>query len=413
MGGQPVRLVVDDDLRRSRLTVFFRLLLAIPHLVWLLLWTIAAVVVGIVAWVAALVRGRLPDGLHAFLGSYVRYGVHVGSYLSLVANPFPGFTGGPGYPVDVSIPPPERQARRTIAVRLLLAIPALVLAAVLGGGLAPGATQGRGNGRWAAGSGIGGVTAVCGILGWFASLARGRMPHGLRDLGAYGIGYGAQAWAYAFLLTDRYPSSDPEAVGPVWALPPHPVALRIEDDGRRSRLTTAFRLLLALPHLVWLTLWTVAAFLAALLNGIVALVGGRSAEPLHRFLTAYIRYAAHVTAFLFLVANPFPGFAGTPGYPLDVELAPAARQSRWITLFRTVLVLPALLVSGALTGALAVLGLLGWFASLATGRMPHGMRNLGAIAIRYLAQTNAYWLVVTDAYPYSGPALQPPAEAES
>ena len=29
-----VRLVVDDDLKRSRLTVFFRPILAIPHLLW-------------------------------------------------------------------------------------------------------------------------------------------------------------------------------------------------------------------------------------------------------------------------------------------------------------------------------------------------------------------------------------------
>ncbi len=35
----PVRLVVTDDLRRSRLTVFFRWLLAIPHLLWLGLWS--------------------------------------------------------------------------------------------------------------------------------------------------------------------------------------------------------------------------------------------------------------------------------------------------------------------------------------------------------------------------------------
>ena len=30
----PVRLVLADDLRRSRLTVCFRLLLALPHFVW-------------------------------------------------------------------------------------------------------------------------------------------------------------------------------------------------------------------------------------------------------------------------------------------------------------------------------------------------------------------------------------------
>ena len=31
----PIALVVDDDLRRNRVTVFFRLLLAIPQVVWL------------------------------------------------------------------------------------------------------------------------------------------------------------------------------------------------------------------------------------------------------------------------------------------------------------------------------------------------------------------------------------------
>ena len=46
----PVQLVVEDDLKRSRLTVFFRLLLAIPHLIWVFLWTIATFFVAIVTW---------------------------------------------------------------------------------------------------------------------------------------------------------------------------------------------------------------------------------------------------------------------------------------------------------------------------------------------------------------------------
>ena len=36
--GHPIRLLVADDLRRSRLTVGFRLFLAIPHLIWLAGW---------------------------------------------------------------------------------------------------------------------------------------------------------------------------------------------------------------------------------------------------------------------------------------------------------------------------------------------------------------------------------------
>jgi hypothetical protein len=398
--GHPVRLVVADDLQRSRLTVFFRLLLALPHFVWIGLWSFAVLVLGLVAWVAALVRGRLPQGLHEFMAMYVRYITHVAGYISLAANPYPGFTGQPGYPLDVELPDtPERQSRWSIGFRLLLALPALLVAGALG-------TGGAGN------SGGAGVAAVCALLGWFAILAVGRMPVGLRDLAAYGLGYTAHAYAYALLVTDRYPNSDPDAIGPAWELPPHPVRLALEDDGRRSRLMVFFRLLFAIPHFVWLALWSIAAFLAAIANGLVALFRGRSADALHRFLAAYLRYYAHVTAFVSLVANPFPGFTGDPGYPVDIVVDPPERQNRWITFFRVFLAIPAFILSGALSVALFLVAFLGWFAALATGRMPNGLRNLGAYVVRYLSQTNAYWFVVTDTYPHSSPGLRPRAEPE-
>jgi hypothetical protein len=403
----PVRPVLDDDLSRSRLTVFFRLLLAIPHFIWLVLWTIAVLLAGVVGWVAALIRGRLPDGLHRFFAAYVRYATHLGAYLGLVASPYPSFTGEPDYPLDVRIPEPQAQPRWKIALRFPLALPALAIAAALGSGFTGGgggSAARDSQAQWFTNSGVGGVAALCAFLGWFAILATGRMPNGLRDLGAYGIGYTAQAYAYLLLLTDRYPNSDPDALGPTWSLPDHPVRLELADDLRRSRLTVLFRLLLALPHLVWITLWTVPAFLAVLANGIVALVRGRSADPLHRFLAAYIRYAAHVSAFLFLVANPFPGFVGAPGYPVDIAIDPPAPQRRAITFFRLLLMLPALLLSAGLGAALFVVGFLGWFAALFTGHMPEGLRNLGAIAIRYEAQTHAYGAVLTDRYPYASPA---------
>ncbi|MGZ8782002.1 MAG: DUF4389 domain-containing protein, partial [Gaiellaceae bacterium] len=173
-----------------------------------------------------------------------------------------------------------------------------------------------------------------------------------------------------------------------------------------------FRLLLAIPHFFWLALWGVAAVVAAMANGVVALVRGSSARPLHGFLAAYVRYNAHVTAFVTLVSNPFPGFTGVSGYPVDIVVDGPARQNRWVTLFRVFLVVPALIVSGALSAALAVVAFLGWFAALATGRMPTGLRNLGATVVRYLAQTNAYWFVLTDVYPHSSPALRPPPEQE-
>ena len=42
VAAHPVSMTVTDELRRSRLLTFFRLPIAIPHLVWLLLWAIVA-----------------------------------------------------------------------------------------------------------------------------------------------------------------------------------------------------------------------------------------------------------------------------------------------------------------------------------------------------------------------------------
>src|SRR5207248_8060049 len=67
----PARIVVADDLRRSRVTVFFRLVLFVPHLVWLVLWTIVALLAAIVNWFATLAMGRSPAALYRFLAAYV------------------------------------------------------------------------------------------------------------------------------------------------------------------------------------------------------------------------------------------------------------------------------------------------------------------------------------------------------
>jgi hypothetical protein len=186
--------------------------------------------------------------------------------------------------------------------------------------------------------------------------------------------------------------------------------MEVEDDRRRSRLTTFFRLFLAVPHLVWLVLWAVVAFLAVVAQSFFALVTGRPAAPLHGFLSAFVRYQTHVAAFLFMIANPFPGFTGRPGYPVDVATPPPGRQSRWVTLFRLFLAIPAFIVNGALNSVLLASGVGGWFAALAIGRMPEGLRNAGAYALRYNAQVSAYGTLVTGRYPFSGPPTLEPDE---
>ena len=70
------------------------------------------------------------------------------------------------------------------------------------------------------------------------------MPKGLRDAGAYSLGYTAQTLAFLLFVTDRYPYADPTASSDGVEPPPeHAVHLvRDRDDLRLSRLTVFFRL---------------------------------------------------------------------------------------------------------------------------------------------------------------------------
>ncbi len=399
--GEQVRIVIRDDLERSRLTVGFRLLLAIPHLIFLSVWGLLAAVMAVINWFAILFSGRTVGG--DLQTRFLRYFTHVDAYLYLAANPFPPFGGGEGYPIDLIAVEQRRQNRWKTLFRLVLAVPALILGAAFG---ASGIYGGTGQAR--SSFGVLGVTA---FLGWFAALARARMPRGLRDLSAYALWYSAQAAAYLLLVTDRYPNSDPLA--PDYGPPPpeHPVGISCDDDLRRSRLTVFFRLLLWLPHLVWLLLWGVVVFFAIVANWFVTLFAATPAASLHRFISAYVRYATHNYAFITLVANPFPGFTGREGtYPVDLSIAPPARQNRWKTGFRIILAIPALLVSSALGNVLSAVALFGWFTGLFLGRMPEGLRNLGVFVLRYQAQLNAYAWLITDAYPFSGPSQESPGQ---
>ena len=179
----------------------------------------------------------------------------------------------------------------------------------------------------------------------------------------------------------------------------HPIYLAVTDDRRRSRLTVFFRLLLAIPHFFWIAIWTLAVPSAVLAQWCFTLVAGRPASLFFRFLASYLRYATHLSAYVFLLANPFPRFLGRPGYPVDLVVDPPAPQRRWKTAIRPVLAIPPVVFASVLGQVIWVVAALGWFACLAVGRMPKGMRDLGAYCLRYQQQTAGYLFLLTDRYP--------------
>ncbi len=179
----PIRLRVTDDLQRNRLTVFFRLILAIPHIFWVLLWGVITLLAWIVNWFATLIMGRSPNGLHIFLAGYLRYFTHVRAYMFLLADPFPAFGGKEGYPIDLEVDPPEPQNRLTVFFRGILAIPALFVSNILNN-----------------------LSQLLAIFAWFVALITGRVPEGLRNFGVLALRYETQTYAYVMLLTGKYPS---------------------------------------------------------------------------------------------------------------------------------------------------------------------------------------------------------------
>jgi Domain of unknown function (DUF4389) len=179
----PVRLVGGHDLERSRLTVFFRILLVIPHAIVLTLYAIAAYIVVIIAWFAALFTGRVPAGMHDFIAGFLRYYARVIAYGTILADPFPPFGPGGTYPVDLEIDPAVPQGRLGVFFRIILAIPCWFVTSIL---------------QY--------LLELLGIGNWIVSLVIGRVPNGMQTLGMFCLRFMTRTTSYIFLVNPRYPA---------------------------------------------------------------------------------------------------------------------------------------------------------------------------------------------------------------
>ncbi len=181
--GTPVRLRVDRPERRNRLTVFFRLLLAVPQLVVAAVLLVLGGIVAIPVWFGALALGRAPTPLRRFLGYVVAWNVRVQCYVALVTDAYPPWSGDAvGHPVEVELPPAGRLNRFAVLGRIVLILPAYVISAVVSGGL-----------------------GLFLVFAWFAGVFAGRIPRAVTDALATSVRYQARLFAYGWLLTPTYP----------------------------------------------------------------------------------------------------------------------------------------------------------------------------------------------------------------
>jgi hypothetical protein len=168
--------------RQRRVTTAFRLLLAIPHFLVLYVLAIAAEVVAVIAWFAALFTGRLPAGLADFLTGWLRWSARVYAYVGLLTDQYPPFAlADADYPVRLSAAP-GRLNRLAVLFRLILAIPAWLLFVLIGYG-----------------------AVVIGVVIWLIVLITGTMPAPLHQAVAAVVRYGARFYGYFFLMSGTYP----------------------------------------------------------------------------------------------------------------------------------------------------------------------------------------------------------------
>lgn len=183
---------------------------------------------------------------------------------------------------------------------------------------------------------------------------------------------------------------------------PYPVTFEADYVEQRSRLTAFFRLILAIPLMIWLYLYAIVAYVAIVIAWFAIVITGRYPQGLYGFVAGFTRFLTRFTAYTALLCDPYPAFGGSddPNYPVRMQFAgPLERYSRAKTFFRGIIAIPILFVRYVM-GILLEIGAFGaWVVIVITGKMPRGLFDLMVLANSYNARSDAYLYLLTETYP--------------
>jgi hypothetical protein len=190
---------------------------------------------------------------------------------------------GADYPVQVDIDGPQPQNRLSVLLRLIFAIPIIIVAAI-----------------------VSLVAIVMTVIAWIVILVTGKYPEGMVNFvtGAWRLSVASQG--YCWLLTDKYPAFSPSEAG-TGDYPIRPAAT-VAIEGR-NRLSVLLRIIFAIPHLIVLYVLNIAGQIVALISWFAALFTGSVPEGLHTFLAGWQRWTARVNAYMLLLTDEYPPFS--------------------------------------------------------------------------------------------------------
>jgi uncharacterized protein DUF4389 len=198
----------------------------------------------------------------------------------------------------------------------------------------------------------------------------------------------------------------------------YPVEFAVEyPDRDLNRLTTGFRLIVAIPILVIIGLlssdettfqageqtWTIAGGVSGLLFlPTLLMILFRQKYPRWWFdwNLELSRFSSRVGVFLALMDDRYPSTDEQQSVRLDFPYPDATRLNRWLPLVKWFLAIPHYIVLVFLWLAAIVSVIFAWFAILFTGRYPRGLFDFVEGVFRWTTRVVAYaFVLVTDEYP--------------
>ncbi len=181
----------------------------------------------------------------------------------------------------------------------------------------------------------------------------------------------------------------------------YPVTFEADYVERRNRLTTFFRLILAIPLVLVLYLYGIIATIALIIAWFAIVITGGYPAGLYDFIAGYTRFLARFTAYAALLSDPYPPFGGAEdaAYPVRMEFRRLESYSRLKTFFRVLLAIPILIVRYVMGILLEIGAIAAWVVILVTGKMPRGLFDLMVLANSYTARSDAYVFLLSETYP--------------
>jgi hypothetical protein len=177
------------------------------------------------------------------------------------------------------------------------------------------------------------------------------------------------------------------------------MVLTVSQAPARSRVTTFFRLLLAIPLYLVATLWGIGAFLGAIGAWFAIVFTGTYPEGIFNFVSGYVRFGARVSLYTFLAVDPYPPFSGGPDdYAVQLAIPYQGQYDRLKTLLRIFYVIPAYIVGVICEYVGFVVGFVSWLVIVITGNQPAGLQSAIIALYGWQIRLNGLMMLVTESY---------------